>query len=80
MHRYIQGLQSGSKYMSNYESSEKIRVTQQPRPPRPEQASDWLAPGAVQQQSVSVEDALWVLRDHLLGDSMKLTGYLQENS
>ena len=66
--------------MSNCESSEKIRATQQPRPPRPEQASDWLAPGAVQQQSVSVEDALWVLRDHLLGDCTKLTGYLEENS
>ena len=31
MHRYIQGIQSGSKYMSNCESSEKIRATQQPR-------------------------------------------------
>ena len=79
MRMYIQGLQSGSKYMSNCESSERIRATQQPRPPRPDQVSDWLAPGAVQ-PSASVEDALWVLRDHLLRDSMKLTEYLKENS
>ena len=80
--RYIRGLQSGSKYMSNCESSEKIRATQQPHPPRHVQVSDWVAPEALQQGgNLSVlKDALWALRDHLLIDSKKLAKHLEENN
>ena len=81
--RYIRGLQSGSKYMSNCESSEKIRATQQSHPPRTVQASDWVAPDVLQQGGSMkdvLEDALWALRDHLLKESMKLAEHLKENN